>query len=94
MGQGSSAGPAGAASPAAFRPCHKNLIPSQVLRDEAAMVLGQLFSRETQAIFYNFKEKPVQRMLDFDFVAGQTHMLNCLFAQCTATCQRVRIMCS
>ena len=34
------------------------------------MVLGQLFSRETQAIFYNYKEKPVQRMLDFDFVAG------------------------
>lgn len=32
--------------------------------------LGQLFSRDTQAIFYNWKEKPVQRMLDFDFLCG------------------------
>eukprot|EP00736_Rhodelphis_marinus_P013809 Rmarinus@m.12153 len=27
-----------------------------------------LFSKQTQAIFYNFKPKPVQRMLDFDWV--------------------------
>eukprot|EP00878_Enallax_costatus_P014196 GHUV01014848.1.p1 GENE.GHUV01014848.1~~GHUV01014848.1.p1 ORF type:complete len:206 (+),score=49.41 GHUV01014848.1:163-780(+) len=33
--------------------------------------IGQLFSRETQAIFYNWKEKPVQRMLDFDFLCGR-----------------------
>ena len=33
--------------------------------------LGQLFSRETQAIFFNYKEKPVQRMLDFDFLCGE-----------------------
>jgi hypothetical protein len=32
--------------------------------------LGQLFSRDTQAIFFNWKEKPVQRMLDFDFLCG------------------------
>lgn len=33
---------------------------------------GNLFSKSTQAIFYNWKEKPVQRMLDFDFVCGRT----------------------
>jgi hypothetical protein len=33
-------------------------------------MLGQLFSKATQAIFYNWKEKPVQRMLDFDFICG------------------------
>lgn len=32
---------------------------------------GQLFSKDTQAIFYNWKEKPVQRMLDFDFLCGR-----------------------
>lgn len=36
------------------------------------MELGQLFSKDTQAIFYNWKEKPVQRMLDFDFLCGRT----------------------
>mmetsp|Transcript_17361 Transcript_17361/g.29726 ORF Transcript_17361/g.29726 Transcript_17361/m.29726 type:complete len:614 (+) Transcript_17361:97-1938(+) len=36
------------------------------------MVMAALFSTATQAIFYNFKEKPVQRMLDFDFVCGRT----------------------
>lgn len=36
------------------------------------MELGQLFSKETQAIFYNWKEKPVQRMLDFDFLCGRS----------------------
>ena len=34
------------------------------------MELGQLFSKDTQAIFFNFKEKPVQRMLDFDYLCG------------------------
>jgi ATP citrate (pro-S)-lyase len=32
--------------------------------------LGQLFSKDTQSIFFNFKQKPVQRMLDFDFLCG------------------------
>lgn len=36
------------------------------------MELGQLFSKDTQAVFYNWKEKPVQRMLDFDFLCGRT----------------------
>jgi len=31
---------------------------------------GQLFSKESQAIFYNWKANPVQRMLDFDFLCG------------------------
>ena len=32
---------------------------------------GQLFSADTQAVFFNWKEKPVQRMLDFDFLCGE-----------------------
>ncbi|GFH33618.1 uncharacterized protein HaLaN_33016, partial [Haematococcus lacustris] len=36
------------------------------------MHLGRLFNVETQAIFFNYKEKPVQRMLDFDFVCGRS----------------------
>jgi hypothetical protein len=34
------------------------------------VAFGQIFSRETQAIFYNWKPNPVQRMLDFDFLCG------------------------
>jgi ATP citrate (pro-S)-lyase len=33
--------------------------------------VGQLFSKDTQAIFYNWKQLPVQRMLDFDFLCGR-----------------------
>ncbi|GBF97148.1 ATP-citrate lyase B [Raphidocelis subcapitata] len=33
--------------------------------------IGQLFSKQTQSIFFNFKQKPVQRMLDFDFLCGR-----------------------
>lgn len=33
-------------------------------------MFGQLFSRDTQSIFFNYKEKPVQRMLDFDALSG------------------------
>ena len=36
------------------------------------MLHGHLFSNTSQAIFYNFKEKPVQRMLDFDFICGRS----------------------
>lgn len=32
---------------------------------------GQIFGRDTQAIFYNWKPSPVQRMLDFDFLCGE-----------------------
>ncbi|KAF5839403.1 citrate synthase-like protein [Dunaliella salina] len=40
---------------------------------------GRLFNSDTQAVFYNFKEKPVQRMLDFDYVCGrQTPSIACI----------------
>jgi len=32
----------------------------------------RLFSRDTRALFYNFKKEPVQRMLDFDYLCGKT----------------------
>ncbi|KAL3690394.1 hypothetical protein R1sor_016703 [Riccia sorocarpa] len=35
------------------------------------MATGQLFSRTTQALFYNYKQNPIQRMLDFDFLCGR-----------------------
>ncbi|GAQ90472.1 ATP-citrate lyase B [Klebsormidium nitens] len=35
------------------------------------IVAGQLFSKQTQALFYNYKPLPVQRMLDFDFLCGR-----------------------
>ncbi len=38
---------------------------------ETLMTTGQLFSRTTQALFYNYKQSPVQRMLDFDFLCGK-----------------------
>ena len=43
-----------------------------IVRTPAANMvhLGRLFSPDTSCIFYNFKDKPVQRMLDFDFVCG------------------------
>lgn len=41
-------------------------------------MLGQLFNKETQAIFFNYKEKPVQRMLDFDFVCGRLSLARAL----------------
>lgn len=31
-----------------------------------------LFTKDTQALFYNYKVKPVQRMLDFDYLCGRT----------------------
>lgn len=37
--------------------------------------IGQIFSRDTQAIFYNWKPNPVQRMLDFDFLCGAAFLL-------------------
>ncbi|XP_051128354.1 uncharacterized protein LOC127249542 isoform X1 [Andrographis paniculata] len=35
------------------------------------MASGQLFSKTTQALFYNYKQLPIQRMLDFDFLCGR-----------------------
>ena len=42
------------------------------------MPFGQIFSRDTQAIFYNWKANPVQRMLDFDFLCGKYMVAPCL----------------
>lgn len=39
------------------------------------MATGQLFSRTTQALFYNYKQLPIQRMLDFDFLCGVYQIL-------------------
>lgn len=36
------------------------------------MATGQLFSKTTQALFYNYKPLPIQRMLDFDFLCGNS----------------------
>ncbi|GBG75748.1 hypothetical protein CBR_g20994 [Chara braunii] len=47
--------------------------PPSVKGGEGTMpVQGQLFSRQTQALFFNYKQNPVQRMLDFDFLCGRT----------------------
>nr|GME20158.1 ATP-citrate synthase beta chain protein 2 [Ipomoea batatas] len=35
------------------------------------MATGQLFSKTTQALFYNYKQLPIQLMLDFDFLCGR-----------------------
>lgn len=31
----------------------------------------QLFSKNTQALLYNYKDVPIQSMLDFDYVSGR-----------------------
>lgn len=36
-----------------------------------ALTDGALFSRDTTAIFYNYKRNPVQRMLDFDYICAR-----------------------
>lgn len=33
---------------------------------------GQILSADTQAVFYNWKQKPIQRMLDFDYLCGRS----------------------
>ncbi|KAG9457837.1 hypothetical protein H6P81_002345 [Aristolochia fimbriata] len=51
----------------------KNRVPDSGLHCFTAnkMATGQLFSRNTQALFYNYKQLPIQRMLDFDFLCGR-----------------------
>lgn len=46
-------------------------MPSHQTVLSAAADAGALFSRETTAIFYNYKRNPIQRMLDFDFICGR-----------------------
>mmetsp|Transcript_7913 Transcript_7913/g.23314 ORF Transcript_7913/g.23314 Transcript_7913/m.23314 type:complete len:617 (-) Transcript_7913:2254-4104(-) len=55
-----------------------------------ALQFGQLFSKETQAIFYNWKPSPVQRMLDFDFICGRpTPSVACVVQPGAAGFQKV-----
>ncbi|GJW47673.1 ATP-citrate synthase beta chain protein 2 [Tanacetum coccineum] len=42
--------------------------PTMGVSETASMATGQLFSRTTQALFYNYKQLPIQRMLDFDLL--------------------------
>ena len=37
---------------------------------------GQIFSPDTQAVFYNWKQKPIQRMLDFDYLCGKQFIVS------------------
>ena len=46
--------------------------------------IGQIFSKHTQAIFYNWKQNPVQRMLDFDYLCGKHRF------QGARTCAHIR----
>lgn len=43
---------------------------------------SNLFSKDTQCIFYNYKSKPAQRMLDFDFLCGEGLQANISFCGC------------
>jgi hypothetical protein len=45
------------------------------------MATGQLFSRTTQALFYNYKQLPIQRMLDFDFLCGMFFFFGFVFIE-------------
>nr|CAD1833156.1 unnamed protein product [Ananas comosus var. bracteatus] len=44
---------------------------SRLLDYRCASWLQDNFSRSTQALFYNYKQLPIQRMLDFDFLCGE-----------------------
>jgi hypothetical protein len=50
------------------------------------MSTGQLFSRTTQALFYNYKQSPVQRMLDFDFLCGKSPYCILQLSVCVVLC--------
>lgn len=45
--------------------------PIQTPVHSAAAAAAGLFTRETTAIFYNYKGNPIQRMLDFDFICAR-----------------------
>ncbi|CAI9291976.1 unnamed protein product [Lactuca saligna] len=49
----------------------QQILTYQGVFEQAPMATGQLFSRTTQALFYNYKQLPIQRMLDFDFLCGR-----------------------
>ncbi|KAA8493699.1 ATP-citrate synthase beta chain protein 1 [Porphyridium purpureum] len=41
---------------------------SAFVQNKTGVPCGPLFSKQTQAIVFNYKKQPIQRMLDFDFV--------------------------
>lgn len=47
------------------------MVASTASPNSAAADAGALFSRDSTAIFYNFKRNPIQRMLDFDFICAR-----------------------
>lgn len=47
------------------------MVASTMMPSSAAADAGALFSRETTAIFYNYKKNPIQRMLDFDYICAR-----------------------
>ena len=62
---------AAAAKPAPAKPAapkDERMTPAPAASPSSS--LGEIFSRTTQAVFFNLKPAPIQRMLDFDYVCG------------------------
>jgi len=47
------------------------MTPAPPASSSSSSSMGEIFSRTTQAVFFNLKPAPIQRMLDFDFVCGK-----------------------
>lgn len=58
------------AKPAAAAPKDVTMTPAPPAASPSSS-LGEIFSRTTQAVFFNLKPAPIQRMLDFDYVCGE-----------------------
>jgi hypothetical protein len=68
-------------SPLSFRSVHSFSLFDLLYPAESTftMASGQLFSKKTQALFYNYKQLPIQRMLDFDFLCGKMNTYSSIF---------------
>lgn len=49
----------------------EEMTPAPPASSSSSSSMGEIFSRTTQAVFFNLKPAPIQRMLDFDFVCGK-----------------------
>ena len=49
----------------------EEMTPAPPASSSSSSSMGEIFSRPTQAVFFNLKPAPIQRMLDFDFVCGK-----------------------
>lgn len=58
------------ATPKAAAPKDVTMTPAPPAASPSSS-LGEIFSRTTQAVFFNLKPAPIQRMLDFDYVCGK-----------------------